>query len=398
ARQTVRYKNVSAEIRRRQALLMALRWREAEAQIAEAEQTRDLAVRAVAEHTQLHLEASRKQAEVSEHINPSREAAVVAGAALQRLNAASAELDKEEARAKHRAEELDRRLAQLSADIERERALANDAVEVLARLVREEEALTAEENAVAGGEAAARERLLAAEQQLASTEKAFDQATAELASLVAKRGSLEGSVNSYRGRLEKIAAEIAQIEQETSQGIAANGGELGRLREATTAAQEHLGKTDADALRAEAARSAAVQALDLARKPLQAAEQNLHRMETEARTLAKMLGEQSKTLFPPAVDQVQVASGYEAALAAALGDELDAPFDAASPMHWAGAVAGEGDPSLPAGVEPLTLHVSAPDALVRSLKQIGVVSRADGAELRKQLQVGQRLVSKEGDL
>ncbi|HRF08818.1 MAG TPA: chromosome segregation protein SMC [Xanthobacteraceae bacterium] len=398
ARQTVRYKNVSAEIRRRQALLMALRWREAESQIAEAEQTRDLAVRAVAEHTQLHLEASRKQAEVSEHINPSREAAVIAGAALQRLNAASAELDKEEARAKHRAEELDRRLAQLSADIERERALANDAVEVLARLVREEEALTAEENAVAGGETAARERLLAAEQQLASTEKAFDQATAELASLVAKRGSLEGSVNSYRGRLEKIAAEIAQIEQETSQGIAANGGELGRLREATTAAQEHLAKTDADALRAEAARSAAVQALDLARKPLQTAEQNLHRMETEARTLAKMLGEQSKTLFPPAVDQVQVASGYEAALAAALGDELDAPFDAASPMHWAGAASDEGDPSLPAGVEPLTLHVSAPDALVRSLKQIGVVSRADGAELRKQLQVGQRLVSKEGDL
>ncbi len=398
ARQTVRYKNISAEIRRRQALLMALRWREAEAQITEAEQTRDLAVRAVAEHTQLHLEASRKQTEVSEHINPSREAAVIAGAALQRLNAASAELDKEEARAKHRAEELDRRLAQLSADIERERALANDAVEVLARLVREEEALTAEENAVAGGEAAARERLVAAEQQLASTEKAFDQATAELASLVAKRGSLEGSVNSYRGRLEKIAAEIAQIEQETSQGIAANGGELARLREATTAAQEHLSKTDADALRAEAARSAAVQALDLARKPLQAAEQNLHRLETESRTLAKMLGEQSKTLFPPAVDQVQVASGYEAALAAALGDELDAPFDAASPMHWAGADAGEGDPSLPTGVEPLTLHVSAPDALIRSLKQIGVVSRTDGAELRKQLQVGQRLVSKEGDL
>jgi chromosome segregation protein len=67
-------------------------------------------------------------------------------------------------------------------------------------------------------------------------------------------------------------------------------------------------------------------------------------------------------------------------------------------MHWAGANAGEGDPLLPAGVEPLTLHVSAPEALIRSLKQIGVVSRADGAELRKQLQVGQRLVSREGDL
>jgi chromosome segregation protein len=141
-----------------------------------------------------------------------------------------------------------------------------------------------------------------------------------------------------------------------------------------------------------------MQALDVARAPLAQAEQNLHRLETEARTLAKMLGEQSKSLFPPAVDQVRVASGFEAALAAALGDELDAPLDAASPMHWAGADAGSADPALPAGVEPLTAHVKAPDALARRLKQIGVVARGQGAVLRKQLSVGQRLVSKEGDL
>ncbi|MGE0604810.1 MAG: chromosome segregation SMC family protein, partial [Xanthobacteraceae bacterium] len=398
ARQTVRYKNISGEIRRRQALLMALRWREAEAQIAEAEHTRDLAVRAVADQTKLHLEASRKQTEAGEQLNPAREQAAIAGAGLQRLNLASAELDKEEARAKHRAEELDRRLTQLSADIERERALANDAVEVLARLVREEEALTAEENSVSGGETAARERMTAAEQQLIATEKAFDEATAELASLVAKRGSLEASMENHRARLAKISAEIEQIEQEAGQGLAENGGELARLREAATAAHENVSRTDAAVLKAEAARSAAAQALSVARAPWQTAEQNLHRLETEARTLAKMLGEQSKSLFPPAVDQVQVASGYEAALAAALGDELDAPFDASSPMHWAGADANASDPLLPAGVEPLTAQVNAPEALVRSLRQIGVVDRAQGPELRKQLSVGQRLVSKEGDL
>jgi chromosome segregation protein len=398
ARQTVRYKNISGEIRRRQALLMALRWREAEAAIAEAERTRDLAVRAVADQTKLHLEASRKQSEIGEQLNPAREQAAIAGAGLQRLNLANAELDKEEARAKSRADELDQRLAQLAADIERERALANDAVEVLARLVREEEALGAEESSVSGGEAAARERMSAAEQQLAATEKAFDEATAQLASLIAKRGTLEGSMGGYRDRLAKIAAEIAQIEQEAGQGLAENGGELAKLREAATAAQEHVGKTDASAIKAEAARSAAIQALDVARQPLQQAEQNLHRLETEARTLAKMLGEQSKSLFPPAVDQVKVASGYEAALAAALGDELDAPLDAASPMHWAGADAGSADPALPAGVEPLTAHVNAPEALARRLKQIGVVARGQGAVLRKQLSVGQRLVSKEGDL
>src|SRR5690606_18179725 len=135
-----------------------------------------------------------------------------------------------------------------------------------------------------------------------------------------------------------------QIEQEAGQGLAENGGELARLREAATAAQEQVAGTDAAALKAEAARSAAIQALNVARQPLQQAEQNLHRLETEARTLAKMLGEQSKSLFPPAVDQVAVESGFEAALAAALGDELDAPLDAASPMHWAGAEIAGSDP------------------------------------------------------
>ncbi|HMN51209.1 MAG TPA: chromosome segregation protein SMC [Xanthobacteraceae bacterium] len=398
ARQTVRYKNVSAEIRRRQALLMALRWREAEAQIAEAERTRDLAVRDVADKTQAHAEASRKQAEAAETLNPAREQAAITGAALHRLQLASADLDKEEARAKSRAEELDRRLAQLAADIERERALANDAAEVLARLAREEEALAAEENSVAGGEAAARERLVTAEALVAQTERAFDESTATLAALVAKRGALESAASTHRDRLARLDAEITKIETEAGAVLPENGGELAKLRDASTAAQEHLAKTDADALRAEAARSAALQALDVARKPLALAEQNLHRLETEARTLAKMLGEQSKSLFPPAVDQVTVAAGYEAALAAALGDELDAPLDAASPMHWAGADASESDPALPEGAEPLTVHVNAPEALARRLKQIGVVARGQGAVLRKQLSVGQRLVSQEGDL
>ncbi len=398
ARQTVRYKNVSAEIRRRQAMLMALRWREAEAQIADAERTRDLAVRAVAEQTRLHSEAGRKQADANEMLNPNREAAAIAGAGLQRLNLASAELDKEEARAKSRADELDRRLSQLEADIERERALAKDAIEVLARLVREEEALAAEENSVSAGEAAARERMTAAEQQLAATEHAFDGATAQLASLIAKRGSLDGAMNDHRDRLTRLSAEIQKIEGEAGAALPENGGELAKLREAATAAQEQLAKTDAAALRAEAARSAATQALDVARKPLAQTEQNQHRLETEARTLAKMLGEQSKSLFPPAVDKVKVANGYEAALAAALGDELDAPLDSASPMHWAGADLGANDPALPQGADPLTDHVNAPEALARRLRQIGVVSRAAGTKLRASLAPGQRLVSKEGDL
>ena len=67
-------------------------------------------------------------------------------------------------------------------------------------------------------------------------------------------------------------------------------------------------------------------------------------------------------------------------------------------MHWGGAQSAAGDPALPQGAEPLSACVKAPAALARRLAQIGIVDRADGPRLRGQLQPGQRLVSKEGDL
>ena len=44
-----------------------------------------------------------------------------------------------------------------------------------------------------------------------------------------------------------------------------------------------------------------------------------------------------KNLWPPVIDHVTVEKGYETALGAALGDDLDAPVDPSAPMRWAGA-------------------------------------------------------------
>ena len=96
-------------------------------------------------------------------------------------------------------------------------------------------------------------------------------------------------------------------------------------------------------------------------------------------------------------EEISVAKGYEAAIGAALGDDLDASTNPASPAHWAATDASD-DPALPPGVEALAKRVTAPDPLARRLNQIGVVLRAEGNALRTLLKPGQRLVSKEGDL
>ena len=58
-------------------------------------------------------------------------------------------------------------------------------------------------------------------------------------------------------------------------------------------------------------------------------------------------------LWPRALDRITVAKGYETALGAALGDDLDASTDASAPAHWADTGAGDADPPCPPASPPL---------------------------------------------
>ena len=145
------------------------------------------------------------------------------------------------------------------------------------------------------------------------------------------------------------------------------------------------------------AHASARQQVDAARTPLATAERSVQRLETEAKTIGKLLAVENKNLWPPVMDALVVAKDYEKALGAALGDDLDAPVGDSAPMRWAGAASDPSDPALPEGAAPLSQFVQGPPELARRLAQIGVVERADGARLANMLKPGQRLVSREGD-
>jgi chromosome segregation protein len=97
-----------------------------------------------------------------------------------------------------------------------------------------------------------------------------------------------------------------------------------------------------------------------------------------------------------ALDDVAPQAGLEAALAAALGDDLDASLDARALRFWGGAQAQ--GPSWPEEVTPLAPAVAAPSALAARLAFVGLVARAEGPRLQPLLPPGARLVSREGDL
>src|SRR6202020_2468116 len=85
ARQSIRYREVAAKVRKAEALLYHLRWIEAQAGVSETTQIHDLAVREMAERTREQAEAARIQAIRASELPALREAEARAAAGLQRL-------------------------------------------------------------------------------------------------------------------------------------------------------------------------------------------------------------------------------------------------------------------------------------------------------------------------
>ena len=395
ARQAIRYRTVSSQVRKAEATLFHLRWSTATTEVSDAERAKDEGMRTVAERTGAQAQASTRQANASMALPALREAEARAGAALHRLNLAQQELDREETRAKDRIAELDVRAVQFAADVERERRLAADAEAAVARLAGEEETIRREARESAGRRTGIDARVGEADTRLSTAEKIFSDLTSELASLTAQRNQFENAARERQERAARLASEIADIERELT---TLRGADSAPLAAAVEGAQIALSEAEAAAIAAEAAQNHLREEVESARTALAEAQTRTQRLDTEAKTLSKVLAVETRNLWPPVIDHVSVEKGYEKALGAALGDDLDAPVDPSAPMRWTGIAADPSDPALPKGAVPLANHVQAPPALARRLGQIGVVDRSTGARLAPSLKAGQRLVSLEGDL
>lgn len=399
ARQASRYRDLAASIRRSEALLALINHREATQALADAAAKLAFFTREVEEKTKLQGEAARAQGIAAHALPVLREAELASGADLQRLIIAREALDGEERRAKARSAELSQRIAQMSSDLSRERALIADAAGVLERLDTEAAELSDAAAAEADFETQGRARLIEAEAALAAAEAELSEAQEQRAGIEARRTSCEAALRDERARLARLEAELAKVSDEKAALLADLGGGEDRalLQEALEQTIETAGAYEDEIAQFEAAHAESRSLEASARGKLAEAERKAQKLGTEAQTLSKLLNAASGGFWPPVTEEITVARGFEAALGAALGDDLDASTNPSAPAHWA-ETDRRGDPPLPDGVEPLADLVTAPEALARRLNQIGVVARSEGPALLPLLKPGQRLVSKEGDL
>ncbi len=400
ARQAVRYRNLSGHIRKAEALAHYLRWTAAQLRVTAATEELAAATASVEICTAHAAEASTTQANEASTLPPLRNAEAERSAALHRLIVEREALDAEEARARETAQRLRQRIGQTEDDIARDRTLDTDAQAAIAALSSESEAL---DNAIAnsGDELNdAQAQAVQFTEALAEAERTLERLTTELADWNARKSSTARARDMASGLAETTATQLEQAQARLDRAVA-DANEAPDVRAAGAAAEdarELAATAGASATSARELLALAESAEAQTRSPLEEAEREWQRLSAEAKALGDLLRPQGGDLFPPLVDAVTVQPGYEAALAATLGDDLQAPLDEASPHHWRNLGEFDASAPLPDGAKPLAEFVKAPAALSRRLAMTGVVFPDQGKALQAKLKPGQSLVSPRGDL
>ncbi|SLN72838.1 Chromosome partition protein Smc [Roseovarius albus] len=401
ARQAQRYRAIGEDLRRSEGLLLYRRWKEADLARAAADEELRERITGAARMEAAAREAAKLRVQAEDALPALREEEAIAAAVLQRLQVQRDTLNEQEQNARTRIETLTSRIEQLSRDIEREASLNRDAGETIERLEWEARELgKAGEGHDERLEIASEEAHEAAA-VLQQRETDLGQLTEDVARLAARHHSAQRLLDDSRKMLGKSETESTRA-REAAQGAKEAEARAAQEFEIAQQAEEEAQHIAEEAeLALNAAEEARMETQDrevTARAERSEAEGELNALSAEVTALAKLL-ERDTAEGGQILDRLQVTSGYEKALGAALADDLRAPeVSADGPSGWALLPGYSNAQTLPAGVNALSSYVNVPEVLARRIGQIGLVSGDDGPRLQAELNPGQRLVSREGDL
>jgi chromosome segregation protein len=400
ARQAIRYRELTDEIRRADAVLLALRWRTLLARANDTRNNFTAADNAVRQAMLDVTQATSRNTESAAALPPLRKEESALAEAYSKVLARRDTLVAEERQLAAAIADADQQGRQLANDRAHEERQQGEAVTVEARLAAEAETLAVQAKGHPARREAAERDLAGARQTVADLDTELAKLTESVATAEAEAASLGRQKRDLEQRLMMLDRRIADEKRKLdglppdkadNDAIAAAAANLTQAEQAASGARENL-------TAAEKARFDAEAAIGGARTAERQASGEATRLGAEQRALANLLKSTAPGNFPPVLDQVRAARGYETALAVALADGLEAALDAGAPAHWR-AEAPDGGSSLPADAEPLSPKITAPKALSLALAHVGVVKdEATGDRLAAALPPGVILVTRAGGM
>lgn len=405
ARAAERYKKLSEAILTAEARLIYARWRDAKAAADSAKQEASAAEQRVNAEQEKLLAAQTEQKLLTNQLADIR---VAVEQSRQRNSDAThriATLTSQRQTMLARLHDLERQAARIAEDRGREDRLTLDAVAALDALTDEAKAL---KNTLASLEKQQPEYQAAyenAERAVRETEVELARATAESARIEADIRVADNMLAAAVRQAEQLKQAKARLESQR-QGLgdlAAMDKSIEQRRSELAKLADNIGKWE-EAQQANAARQEDAAAQRQQNEAaLSSAKAKLSGLTSERSALERDLaiGQSDNK----AIDHIRVTKGYEKALAAALGNDLDAAIgndDGGADYYWSDTVAANSDAPQkngpkkndpPKGSQPLADFVSAaPAALSVRLAALFIVDQDDGQPLAP----GQRLVTKDG--
>lgn len=395
ARAAERYQKLSEEILTAEGRLIFARWRDAKAAADKAKEEAAAAEAQVNAEQEKLLTAQTEQKLLTNKLADIR---VAVDQSRQRNSDAThriATLTSQRQTMISRLSDLERQAARIAEDRGREDKLTLDAVQALDALTDEAKTL---KNALTSLEKQQPEYQAAyenTERAVRETEVELARATAESARIEADIRVADNMLSAAMRQAEQLLQAKARLEsQEQGLGdLAVMDKAIDKQRTELAVLAENIGKLEqaqhANAAQQEDA-SAQRQHNEAA---LSSAKAKLSALTSERTALERDLAAgQSDN---KAIDHIRVAKGYEKALAAALGDDLDAAIgdnDGQADFYWSVCTA-QNTLKPPHNAAPLANFINkAPAELALRLSALFVVDQDDGQPLA----AGQRLVTKEG--
>lgn len=397
AKQAARYRTLAEDIRSLETFLYAKRLTALHNNVAQAQHAKEQAQTALADAT-LRANSAAKEAQGADTgLLGLREEQAIAEAVLRRLEGQRFGLERDLKAAQDALAAAKSELARIANDQARETNLCDDAIASLTRLNSELVALPADSTDAHAFEAAQ----LQVSQSLAELSKievALNEALSSRATARAERNAqiracedAKAQLGRRQGALDQAIASAKRLEASLPQD-----GALIEAKERTEAIAAQAVAAGERADTTERTSEEAAQNEVTAREAARQSQNALDKRLAQISALEAATRQVSKGNWPKLLDGVVPEAGYERALAAAFGDDLDASAEPAAPIVWRNG--SDARLTWTKGTRLLAEHTAQyPPQIAARLFATAIVEQ-DAFDETLPIPMGGRIVTKAGDM
>lgn len=399
ARQAIKYKNLSAQIRELEVHIAYLEWLSLVEKQTDNKRNFTKAESAVAEKMVTVTQLTKTQNIQIEGLPDLRKKEAAASAILQKHKLDFQRLEEEIERYQNDLLETKTQSHQVAIDTQHEEQTLEETGSQLEKIEKEyTELLSAQDrdDILLESKTSKKKEL---QESLVLIEEKYSSLKENAAANMARRENLEGQVKRHKARIETVQARKDRTFKEKDQCVLDDS-----IYENISALEKQCADEEAKLKELKETQETVRQQLseveekrELAREISSQEESNFARISAELSVLDKFFNADGGDGFDSVLEKVKAQPGFEKALSRALGDSLLAALDDAAPAYWAKARSKKSIPDFPNNTRTMLSFVEAPEELHLALSSIGFVKTQDeGASLADQLQAGQSIVSADG--